>query len=134
MQTTRVIAEENSPDANLKVAAIVVSEDNAALLALGYNGNAVGMPDVRESEEPGQSNFVHAEANCLIKCVFHYPVPKVMYVTHSPCKMCAKLIVNAGIKRVIYGVEYRDRAGIDLLRECGVVVDRYDDLVNNRTP
>lgn len=131
MQTAHVIAAENSPDVNLRVAAIIVSEDNAAMLALGYNGNARGLPDERESQEPGKSEFVHAEQNALVKCVFHYPVAKVMYVTHSPCKMCAKLIVNAGIKRVIYDEEYRDTTGIDLLRGCGIRVDRYRDLLDD---
>lgn len=128
MQTAQIIAAENSPDDVLKVAAIIVSEDNAAMLALGYNGAARGMPDVRASNEPGLSGFAHAEQNALVKCVFHYPVAKVMYVTHSPCHACAVLIVNAGISRVIYGEEYRDTSGIDLLRSCGVVVDRYSDL------
>ena len=127
MSITRLVAER-SYDPRLKVGAIIVSEDNAVMLALGYNGNAKGLPNVPESNEPGASAFLHAEENCLIKAPHHYPLPKVMYLTHSPCSMCAKRIINAGISRVIYDVEYRDSSGVGLLRQVGIRVERYEDL------
>lgn len=123
------VVGKRSYDPRLQVGAIVVSEDNSVVLSLGYNGNYAGGPNVPDSSEPGQSGFIHAEANCLIKCPYHYSMRKVMYVTHSPCKNCAKMIVNAGIYRVIYDNEYRDLSGVELLKSVGVRVERFSSLV-----
>lgn len=131
METAHAVGKR-SYDPRLQVGAIVVSEDNTVVLSLGYNGNFAGGPNVPDSLEPGQSGFIHAEANCLIKCPYHYPLKKVMYVTHSPCKNCAKMIVNAGIARVIYDIEYRDTSGIELMRSVGILVEKFSDLVNQR--
>lgn len=131
METAHAVGKR-SYDPRLQVGAIVVSEDNTVVLSLGYNGNFAGGPNVPDSLEPGQSGFIHAEANCLIKCPYHYPMKKVMYVTHSPCKNCAKMIVNAGIARVIYDIEYRDTSGIELMRSVGILVEKFSDLVNQR--
>jgi dCMP deaminase len=122
-QTWLDVAEtiaKRSCDPNLKVAAIVVSEDNTQLLALGYNGNYSGGPNHRESDEPGKSGFLHAEINCLLKLDYNNPKAKKMYLTHSPCRMCAKAIINAGITSVIYSREYRMTDGIDLLKSVGI--------------
>jgi dCMP deaminase len=78
-----------------------------------------------ESSEPGQSGFIHAEINALIKCDFNHPKVKKMYLTLSPCRQCAKAIVNGGIREVIYDIEYRDRSGIELLTSSGVVVRKH---------
>ena len=103
MNIAWVIAKERSCDNRLKVGSIVVPEDNTGILAVGYNGNGKGLPNVPESEEPGKSGFVHSEINCLIKCPFTYPKKKIMYVTHFPCPACCKAIINADISLVIYG-------------------------------
>lgn len=113
---------ERSYDPQLKVGAIIVAGDNTQVLALGYNGNYRGGPHVHESTEPGKSGFIHAEANALVKCDFNFPKHKHMYVTHSPCRDCAKLIINAEIARVVYRLPYRDTSGVDLLRSAGVEV------------
>jgi dCMP deaminase len=106
------------------VGAIVITDDNTQMLSLGYNGDHAGGPNTRESDEPGHSGFLHAEINALIKCDFNIAKRKVMYVTLSPCRMCAKAIVNARIDEVVYADEYRDRSGIDLLAGAGVRVRR----------
>jgi dCMP deaminase len=131
METAHAVGKR-SYDPRLQVGAIVVSDDNSVVLSLGYNGNFAGGPNVPDSLEPGQSGFIHAEANCLIKCPYHFPTKKVMYVTHSPCKNCAKMIVNAGIARVIYDIEYRDTSGIELMRSVGILVEKFSDLVIQR--
>lgn len=113
---------KRSTDPRLKVCAIVVSEDNTSVLGLGYNGGPKGLYNDPLSLEPGQSEFTHAEANCLVHCPYHYPLKKHMYVTHSPCRDCCRLIINAGISRVVYGETYRDTSGLDMLREGGVEV------------
>ena len=95
---------------------------NTQMLALGYNGDHAGGPNERESVDPGCSGFLHAEINALIKCDFNTTKRKVMYVTLSPCRMCAKAIINARISEVVYGDQYRDESGIALLREANIVV------------
>lgn len=111
-----------SPDPSFKVAAIVVTDDNTQLLSLGYNGDHAGGPNCRESENPGDSGFIHAEVNALIKLDFNSPKRKKMYVSLSPCKMCAKAIINARIDEVVYINQYRDLSGVELLQNAGIKV------------
>jgi len=119
-----------SYDETLKVGAIIVAEDNSQVLSVGYNGNYKGGPNRRESDEPGQSFLIHAEENALIKCDYNFHKKKHMYVTHSCCKMCSKLVINAGITRVIYGEEYRDTSGINLMRSVGIEVMSIEDAIS----
>jgi dCMP deaminase len=107
----------------------VVSDDNTRLLSLGYNGNYRGGPNEPDSKDPGQSGFIHAEMNALVKCDYSYNRNKIMYLTHSPCPLCAKLIVNANITKVIYDVDYRDTSGLTILQTCGVTVNRFSDVI-----
>jgi len=122
MNVARLLASECSYDPRLKVCAIMVPEDNTGIMAFGYNGNAKGMPNEVESLVPGQSGAIHAEQNCLIKAPFHFPLKKHMYITHSSCRACAKLLINANVSRVVYGELYRDASGLDLLRAAGIEV------------
>ena len=114
--------EKRSADPNFKVAAIVVTSDNTQLIALGYNGDHAGGPNLRESDSPGESGFIHAEVNALIKMDYNNPKRKIMYVSMSPCAMCAKAIINAGISEVVYLDPYRDNKGLSLLRDAGISV------------
>lgn len=116
---------ERSIDPRYKVGAIIVSSNNTQVLSVGYNGDHAGGSNQVESLEPGQSGCLHAEINALIKLDFNNPVRKLMYVTLSPCKMCAKAMVNGGINEVIYSEEYRDTSGLDLLRDSGVCVRQF---------
>ena len=115
-----------SPDPNFKVGCCIVSQDNCQVLAIGYNGDHKGGSNVRESLEPGQSGFIHAEINALIKLDYNNPKKKTLYITLSPCRHCAKAIINGGIDRVVYGASYRDTSGLDLLREHKIQVERWD--------
>jgi len=128
MSIARVIAER-SYDPRLKVGAIIVSSDNTQMLSGGYNGNYAGGPHEHESPEPGMSGFIHAEINALLKLDFNNPKEKHMYLTHSPCRMCAKCIINAGIKRVVYGEAYRDPSGVKLLQGVGIKTMTLEDAV-----
>lgn len=112
------IANDRSCDEKFKVASLIVSEDNTQVLSLGYNGNYKGGPNERESLETGKSGYIHSEVNALIKCDFSFPKKKVMYVTHSPCISCSKLIINADISKVICKNIYKpDTEGLRLLVE-----------------
>ena len=112
-----------SVDSKYKVGAVIVTQDNTQVLSLGYNGDQKGGPNKRESHEHGKSGFIHAEVNALIKCDFNSPKKKKMYLTHSPCVVCAKCIINAGIDEVIYQNEYTpEKMGIKILLDSGISV------------
>jgi dCMP deaminase len=99
-----------SYDPKYKVGAIVITDDFREVCAIGYNGNYKGGPNERESNEQGNSGFLHAEENAL----YHLSKPwkerdsLIMIVTHKPCRMCLKRIVNSGIKTVYYLDNYED--------------------------
>ena len=114
-----------SYDPRYQVGSVIVTDTNTQVLAIGYNGNYAGGPNEVESNTPGQSGMIHAEINALIKLDYNNPNTKIMYLTLSPCRACAKAIINGGISEVVYCEEYRDTSGLDLLRSAGVKVRRY---------
>ena len=116
-----------SYDPRYRVGAIVVTQDNTQVLAIGYNGNYAGGPNEVESTSPGESGMIHAEINALLKMDYNNPKKKKMYVTMSPCKMCSKSIINAGINEVVYDIEYRDVSGIEILRSSHIKVRAFGD-------
>jgi len=116
---------KRSYDPRHRVGAVVVTNDNTQVLSVGYNGNYAGGPNEVESKNPGESGMLHAEINALLKTDYNNPKKKIMYVTLSPCRMCAKAIINAGIHKVVYDEEYRDTSGLELLRAAGIRVKRY---------
>jgi len=111
-----------SSDQKTKVGAIIVTLDNTQVLSVGYNGDEKGGSNKRASFETGKSGFIHAEENALIKCDFNNPKKKKMYVTLSPCIMCAKRIINANIDIVYFKKEYVDTSGIELLKDAGIEI------------
>ena len=121
MEMAQIISRR-SYDPRHQVGAIVVTSDNSQVLSLGYNGNYKGGPNEVESEVPGDSGMLHAEINALLKLDYNNPKQKAMYVTLSPCRMCAKAIINAGVNEVVYDKEYRDTSGLDILKSVGVRV------------
>lgn len=121
MQMAQTIAQRSHDD-RYQVGAVVVTEDNTQVLSVGYNGNYSGGPDCAESDEPGQSGLLHAEINALLKLDYNNPKRKILYVTMSPCVMCAKAIVNAGVQEVVYDDLYRDTCGLQVLAHAHVKV------------
>jgi dCMP deaminase len=114
-----------SVDPRHQVGAVVVTDDNTQVLAVGYNGNYMGGPNEVESLSPGESGMIHAEINALLKMDYNNPKNKIMYVTLSPCRMCAKAIVNSGISKVIFSEEYRDLSSIEILKNAGIEVVKF---------
>lgn len=104
------LVAKRSSDPKHQVGCIIVSSDNTRVLALGYNGDHKGGPNSRVSMAIGESGFIHAEINALIKADFSNHQDKKMYLTHSPCMMCSKAIINAGIKEVYYHKLYDEEA------------------------
>tara|TARA_B100000700_G_scaffold297776_1_gene362997 strand:+ start:1088 stop:1510 length:423 start_codon:yes stop_codon:yes gene_type:complete len=125
MQFAKTIAKR-SYDPRHQVGAVVVTEDNCQVLAVGYNGNYSGGPNEVESTEPGNSGMLHAEINALLKMDYNNPKKKKLYLTLSPCRMCAKAIVNAGIDEVVFLETYRDTNGIELLTKADVAIRQYN--------
>ena len=124
MSMAETIAQR-SYDPRYRVGSVIVCSDNTQVLAIGYNGNYRGGPNEVESTVPGESGMLHAEINALVKMDYNNHKQKKMYLTLSPCKMCAKAIVNSGIDEVIYCEKYRDETGIDILRQSGIAVRQY---------
>ena len=119
------IVATRSIDPRLAVGAVVVTADNSQVLAIGYNGQHAGGPNTVDSEEPGESGLIHAEINALIKLDFNNPQDKTLYVTDTPCVHCAKCIVNAGIKSIVYDRRYRNDEGYLLLLDSGISLRRH---------
>jgi dCMP deaminase len=95
------------------------------VVAIGYNGNARGFPNVCDSPTPGACGCIHSEMNALVKAPGQLP-DKVAFVTASPCVMCAKLMVQAQVSHVFFREPYRNPAGLEVLERAGVLVVRYD--------
>jgi len=124
MNIAREVSKRSADDKN-KVGTVIVTEDNTQVLSLGYNGDHAGGPNCRESDAPGESGFIHAEMNALIKLDYNNLKARIMYVTLSPCRMCAKAIINARVQEVVYDADYRDTSGIEILRAAGIKVRKY---------
>ena len=117
---------QRSHHSTFKVGALIVTSDNTQVLSLGYNGNAAGMSNVPQSEEPGCSGLLHAEINALLKLDYNNPKDKVMYLTLSPCTNCAIAIINSGIKKVVYKTKYRDDTGLKMLELARVKIEQFN--------
>lgn len=112
---------ENSYCQRRKVGALVVKEK--MIISDGYNGTPSGFENVCEDEQNVTKPYVlHAEANAITKLARsnNSSDGATMYITASPCIECAKLIIQSGIKRVVYGENYRLDDGIKLLGRAGI--------------
>jgi dCMP deaminase len=117
------IWSENSYCNRRQVGALIVKDQ--MIISDGYNGTPAGFENICEDENSVTKPYVlHAEANAITKIARsgNNSDGATLYVTDSPCIECAKLIIQAGIKRVIYGREYRLTDGIDLLRRANIEV------------
>jgi dCMP deaminase len=118
-----LIWAENSYCKRRKVGALVVKDK--AIISDGYNGTPSGFENVCEDADNVTKPYVlHAEANAITKLArsTNSGQGATLYVTASPCIECAKLIIQAGIRRVVYGEKYRLDDGIKLLERAGVDV------------
>ncbi len=114
---------ENSYCQRRQVGALIVKDK--MIISDGYNGTPSGFENVCEGEDGLTKPYVlHAEANAITKIARsgNNSDGATLYVTDSPCIECAKLIIQAGIKRVLYAREYRLTDGVDLLRRAGIEV------------
>lgn len=112
-----------------KVGALLVRE--GMIISDGYNGTPTGFPnDCEDAEGLTHWYVLHAEANAIMKVARSTNNARgaTLYLTHSPCKDCSKLILQAGIQRLVYLAPYKDPSGLELLRSGGVMVHKLEAL------
>ena len=125
----------------LKVGAIVVKDDR--IISVGYNGTPAGWNNNCEDESVEininseslpklvtKPEVIHAEMNAIAKLAKSEESGDgaYMFITHSPCYECAKLIFTAGIREVFYGEDYRSSDGVNFLTKCGVKVSKLNNM------
>jgi len=117
----------NSYCKRMQVGALIVKEN--MIISDGYNGTPSGFENLCEDENNITKPYVlHAEANAITKVAKSNNSSNgaTLYVTDSPCIECAKLIIQAGIERVVYSRKYRITDGLDLLNRAGIVVEQLE--------
>jgi len=122
LQMARIWAQ-NSYCQRRQVGALVVKE--GMIISDGYNGTPSGFENVCEDDNGLTKPYVlHAEANAITKLArsSNNSDGATIYITASPCIECAKLIIQAGIRRVVYGEKYRLTDGVELLERAGIEV------------
>lgn len=118
---------ENSYCERRRVGALMVKDQ--MIISDGFNGTPSGFENVCEDENNVSKPYVlHAEANAITKVARSNNSSEgaTLYVTTSPCMECSKLIIQSGIRRVVYQEEYRITDGLDLLRRSGIEVERLE--------
>ena len=127
---------ECSTARRLHVGAIIVKDDR--IISIGYNGMPAGWDNNCEDEirwPNGDVKFLttkpeelHAEANALAKVARSSESSEgsTMFITHSPCFACAKLIYQSGIRKVYFGQHYRETDGVDFLQKCNIDVEQVN--------
>ncbi|MBR0296682.1 MAG: dCMP deaminase family protein [Paludibacteraceae bacterium] len=115
---------ENSYCVRRQVGALMVRDN--MIISDGFNGTPSGFENICEDENNVSKPYVlHAEANAITKIARSNNSSNgaTLYVTASPCMECSKLIIQSGIKRVVYGEKYRLMDGVELLERAGIRVD-----------
>jgi dCMP deaminase len=109
-----------------QVGAVIMREKR--ILTTGYNGSPRGLPHCTEvgclMDNGHCIRTLHAEQNAIIQAALHGVITEgaTIYVTHQPCFICAKTIINAGISEIVYGKEYKDDRSLDFLQQSGVKI------------
>jgi dCMP deaminase len=108
-----------------KVGAVLVKEGN--IISMGYNGTPAGMDNGCEKDNVTVPHVIHGEVNAILKAAKTGTSVNggTLYLTLSPCLDCSKLILQSGIKRVVYLTAYRNLEGVDFLKQF-ITVEQYD--------
>lgn len=114
-----------------QVGALIVKDD--MIISDGYNGAPSGFDNCCEDEK-GETHWyvLHAEANAILKVAKSTNNARgaTLYLTLSPCKDCSKLILQAGIKKVVFVNQYKDSKGVDFLEAAGVQIEQIKNIKN----
>lgn len=134
MELARTLAKRSTCN-RLQVGTVITSTDYRKVLAIGYNGNATGLPNGCDRIEPGNCGCLHSEENAVINCDSPRYIEKVVFVTHLPCVACAKRLINLGnVKKIVYGEVYRIKDSIELLTSVGITICSIDEIIKNSSP
>ena len=126
LDLARVLAQRSTCK-RLAVGTVITTTDYRKVLAVGYNGNASGLPNSCDRDEPGNCGCLHSEENAVINCDAPRSTEKVVFVTHLPCVMCSKRLINLGnVKKIFYGEDYRIRDSIALLESVGIKIQKLE--------
>lgn len=126
MQFAETIARRSTCK-RLSVGTVITTTDYRKVLAVGYNGNASGLSNTCDREEPGNCGCLHSEENAVINCDAPREVRKFVFVTHLPCAACAKRLINLGnVERIVYGRSYRKIDAIEVLEYVGIEVQKFE--------
>jgi len=131
MKTAFTFAELSTAE-KMKVGSIVVKDNR--IISIGYNGTPSGWsndcedrivnPDTGEVELKTKPEVAHSESNAILKLARSHEsaLDASLFITHSPCINCAKMIYQAGISEVYYSIEYKSTDGIEFLKKCNIPV------------
>jgi len=136
MQLAQLVATR-STCLRRKVGALLVKDKQ--IISSGYNGAPRGLAhcvelgclreqkNVPSGERHELCRATHAEANAIIQAAFHgvSTAGTTLYCTTAPCTICAKMLINAGVKRIVYTEGYPDKLGLEMLQQAGVDVERH---------
>lgn len=112
--------------ARLNVGTVITSTDYRKVLAVGYNGNATGLPNNCDRDEAGNCGCLHSEENAVINCDSPRTIEKLAFVTHLPCSACAKRLINLGnVKKLYYAQPYRSLSSLELFATVGIEVVHF---------
>jgi dCMP deaminase len=121
-----VLLARRSTCTRLNVGTVITSTDFRKVLAVGYNGNATGLPNACDRDEAGNCGCLHSEENAVINCDSPRHIDKLVFVTHLPCMACAKRLINLGnVKKVYYQESYRLPHALELFKAVGIDVEQY---------
>jgi len=126
-----------SNSSTTKVGCIALRKDFSKIASFGYNGSYSGAVQNTETgtEEdsliPGESGFIHAEVNMIAKFKEYDPENYIVLLTLSPCKMCTKILVNAGFKHVYWIDDYRSLEHLEIFNQCKITHGQINNLVDD---
>ena len=127
MNFAKEIAKRSSCS-RLNVGTVITTTDFRKVLAVGYNGNASGLPNGCDRDEAGNCGCLHSEENAVINCDSPRFVEKYVFCTHLPCMACAKRLINLGnVKKIFFDTDYRKRDSIEALLSVGIQVFKIEE-------
>jgi dCMP deaminase len=111
----------------LRVGCAIVTPDFRKVIAVGYNGNASGLPNKCDAPDtPGACGCIHAEANAVVNCDSPRATEKIVFTSYLPCVNCAKLLINLGnVREVYYFNDYRIHTALELFDTVGIKHEQF---------
>jgi deoxycytidylate deaminase len=118
--------EKRSTCERKQVGTVITSSDFRYVYGIGYNGNASGLPNKCDfPDKEGGCGCLHSEDNCITNCSTARSQEKLVFITWSPCRMCAKRLINlGGVRKIYYYREYSDLSSLEMLNSVGITTEQ----------